>query len=539
MRKKWKSGSATLFLCTVIAFLPSLGSVVAAVPGRAQSTEFVAMPEWSDRFGTLGLNESVLALTVFDTDGPGPERPKLVAAGGFTSAGGVPSNSVALWNGTTWSSLPGAGGTNGVNGAISDLTVFDPDGSGPNSPMLVAGGFFATAGGVACSNIAAWNGSVWLPIPGAGGTNGVSGGGFPRVLALTVYDDDGSGPNLPQLIVAGSFTSAGGIACNNIARWNGSAWSPLLGLNGTNGANSEVSALAVFDDDGPGPNHPQLVAGGFFDSAGGVSCNSIARWNGSVWSRLLGAGGTNGVAGSIGNSSWVQALTVYPNNQSGSHLPQLIVGGRFESAGGVACENVARWSGAAWSPLIGAGGSNGVDSDVFALTVFDNDGIGPSPPEVIAGGWFFSAGSEGCLAIARWNGSAWLPLPGVNGTNGVIDPNSPGPRPPGEVFALGVFDEDDSGPGLEQLYVGGSFTLAGGIPSMKIAAWGRPTPPVCPADLNADGQVNTADLTFFLGRFGQTATPGSLAQLADFNSDGIVNTSDLTFFLGRFGQTCP
>jgi hypothetical protein len=58
------------------------------------------------------------------------------------------------------------------------------------------------------------------------------------------------------------------------------------------------------------------------------------------------------------------------------------------------------------------------------------------------------------------------------------------------------------------------------------------------ADLNGDNAVNTSDLTFFLGRFGQAAPIGSPPARADFNSDGQVNTADLTFFLGRFGETC-
>lgn len=66
-----------------------------------------------------------------------------------------------------------------------------------------------------------------------------------------------------------------------------------------------------------------------------------------------------------------------------------------------------------------------------------------------------------------------------------------------------------------------------------------PPPLACLADFNADGVVNTPDLTFFIGRFRQAATPGSPAERADFNNDGTVNTPDLTFFLGRFGQLCP
>lgn len=59
------------------------------------------------------------------------------------------------------------------------------------------------------------------------------------------------------------------------------------------------------------------------------------------------------------------------------------------------------------------------------------------------------------------------------------------------------------------------------------------------ADINSDGVVNTVDLVFFLGRFGQPVTTGSPAALVDFNNDGSVNTPDLTYFLGRFGATCP
>lgn len=36
-----------------------------------------------------------------------------------------------------------------------------------------------------------------------------------------------------------------------------------------------------------------------------------------------------------------------------------------------------------------------------------------------------------------------------------------------------------------------------------------------------------------------TLTAQPLPCLADFNLDGVVNTADLTFFLGRFSQACP
>ncbi|HEU4420358.1 MAG TPA: hypothetical protein VFT55_15580, partial [Planctomycetota bacterium] len=78
-----------------------------------------------------------------------------------------------------------------------------------------------------------------------------------------------------------------------------------------------VTALTVL------PNG-DLVAGGEFTAAGGVSATRIARWNGTTWSAL----------GSGMNSS-VDALTTLSNGD-------LIAGGQFTVAGGVASAYVAK-----------------------------------------------------------------------------------------------------------------------------------------------------------------------------------------------------
>jgi hypothetical protein len=58
------------------------------------------------------------------------------------------------------------------------------------------------------------------------------------------------------LYAGGYFTTAGGIAANYIAQWNGSSWSAL-----GSGMNGAVSALAV--------SGSTLYAGGNFTTAGG------------------------------------------------------------------------------------------------------------------------------------------------------------------------------------------------------------------------------------------------------------------------------
>ncbi|MFN8730160.1 MAG: hypothetical protein ACK5Z4_09920, partial [Planctomyces sp.] len=106
------------------------------------------------------------------------------------------------------------------------------------------------------------------------GVNGI-------VNATTMWDPDGPGPQTPKLVVGGVFTFAVNVLANNIALYDPAtgAWS-ALGSGMSNGASSAfVYALTPL----PGGD---LIAGGRFTTAGGVTVNSIARWNGSAWSAL-------------------------------------------------------------------------------------------------------------------------------------------------------------------------------------------------------------------------------------------------------------
>lgn len=73
--------------------------------------------------------------------------------GYLTQAGGTPGNSIAKWDGSTWSPLA-SGATGGPQGGwVFALTVFD-DGGGP---ALLAGGEFTVAGGAPANSIAKWS----------------------------------------------------------------------------------------------------------------------------------------------------------------------------------------------------------------------------------------------------------------------------------------------------------------------------------------------------------------------------------------------
>jgi hypothetical protein len=124
-----------------------------------------------------------------------------------------------------------------------------------------------------------------------------------------------------NLYAGGDFTTAGGVSANGIAKWNGTTWSALgSGMNEF----GIVRALAVSGTD--------VYAGGSFTTAGGVSANCIAQWNGSAW-RALGSG-MSGPDPSLGGM--VIALAV-----SGTDL---YAGGWFTAAGGKLSKHIAQFT---------------------------------------------------------------------------------------------------------------------------------------------------------------------------------------------------
>jgi hypothetical protein len=330
-----------------------------------------------------GMNGGVYALAVSGTN--------LYAGGDFGMAGGVPANHIAKWGGSTWSAL-GSGMIANGNGYVHALAV-----SGTN---LYAGGYFTTAGGVAATNVAKWDGRAWSAF--SSGVDSTSPWDA-YVSALAV-----SGTNL---YAGGHFTTAGGVAATNIAKWDGRAWS-ALGSGMVAYGSLGVSALAVSGAD--------LYAGGYFSMAGGAPANAIAKWNGSTWSAL-----GSGVSGNGVNVLAVSGTGLY-------------VGGLFTIAGGVPAYDVAKWDGGGWSAL--SSGPVGIDGTVLALAV--------SGSNLYAGGWFAWAGGVPASHIAKWDGSTWSAL--GSGMNGAVS-------------ALAVSGTD--------LYAGGEFTTAGGVPANYIAKW--------------------------------------------------------------------
>jgi hypothetical protein len=362
-----------------------------------------------------GVNNTVRALAVVGNE--------VYVGGTFTSAGGVSANRVARFNTqtNTWSTL-GTGSSNGVFGTVFALAVVGNE--------VYVGGNFTSAGGVSANYVARFNTqtNTWSSL-GTGSSNGVSGGSSSvDVRALAVVGN--------EVVVGGVFTSAGGVSANRVARFNTqtNTWSSL-GMFSSNGVNDVVFALAVVGN--------EVFVGGTFTSAGGVSANRVARFNTqtNTWSSL-GTGSSNGVSGT--GLVYVYALAVVGN--------EVVVGGNFTEAGGVSANRVARFNTQTntWSTL-GTGSSNGVNGEVRALAVVGN--------EVVVGGAFTSAGGVSANNVARFNTqtNTWSTL-GTGSSNGVSG---------GSVFALAVVGNE--------VFVGGGFTSAGGVSANRVARFNTQT----------------------------------------------------------------
>ena len=411
----------------------------------------------------------------------------LYAGGDFTTAGGLPANYIARWDGSSWSAL-GLGVSVPVGTGAPTVRALAVSGAN-----LFVGGQFTTAGGVAATNIAQWNGSDWSAL-GSGLDSGVS--------ALAV-----SGTNL---FVGGSFTTAGGVVANSIAEWNGNSWSALgSGLN----SYADVLALAV-----SGTN---LFVGGQFTIVGGVAATNIAQWNGSSWSAL--GSGLNSVVFALA----VSGNTLYPGGQfwepsygsadfvaqwdgrswsamgSGSWFDgpvfalaasgdTLYVGGYFSTAGGVAANNIAQWDGSNWSALRSGINSPGYPGNLAYPVVY---ALAASGNTLYAGGDFTTAAGVVANYIAQWDGSNWSALGlGLNSYP----------------HALAV-----SG---NTLYAGGTFTTAGGIPANNIAQWDGSTWSALGSGIDAEvSALAVSGNTLYVGGYFTTAGGAPANNIAKWN----------------------
>ncbi|MDX9910252.1 MAG: GC-type dockerin domain-anchored protein [Phycisphaerales bacterium] len=407
---------------------------------------------------------------------------ELYAGGIFNRANGaIIGDGIARWDGTTWRSV--AGGASAQTGSNPAQIDSMIVWDDGTGPALYVAGDFTFIGGVEANGIAKWNGTSWHAL-GDGIKNLLSGNIHWATfgLALEVFDDG----NGEQLYVAGQFNTAGGITANHIARWNGNAWSTVPGAD-------QVSMLNPFHllvhDDGSGPS---LYMAGVINSVGGTPARNIVRWDGAVWHPL-----GDGTLPGPGDAT-IEGLTSFDDG----------TGPKLYAVGWANVNGVSRWDGSSWEVIY-----NVQDAFVRAVTKFD-DGNG----EALY-----------CVApnrrLLRWNGSAWDTLyNGIGGTFG------------GEYLVMkGRIDVN--GP---QMFVGGNFTgtFSDGveIPTVNIASITLCVEDTgCAADWDGDTNLNSSDFLAYLNDF---ASQDPAADIAPPGGDGSWNSSDFLAYLNLYAQGC-
>ena len=500
--------------------------------------------------GVPSLDETASCMCEWDPDGSGPLGPRLVVGGAFTLAGDLPAKGIAMfdpvtnlwsplgtidgqvnalavlpngqlvagglltdigapstplrvWTGSTWSTAIAqpnafavqvlavapngdlyasciatfgmqvhrfAGGSwqligSAGPGFLQQFPTIDCLAFAANGDLL-AGGFFDAMDGVAAAAVARWNGSTWSPLG-----SGLVG----RVHALSTNSAGG-------VFAGGLFATSLSAPNSNIAQWNGSTWSPLGSGTQSSFSPFQAGVFALREVAG------DLVAGGQFDSAGGLPAFKVASWNGSTWSAI---GGGIEQLGPSGGPSAVLALHRTSNGE-------LFAAGGFATVRGRDGFGLARWNGGAWSPIRNAGIGRetsavhrAANGDVYLAGTFrDIDGVvcngiarrvgttwqplgsglsvsvldfGPkvrairSLPNgsVVVGGTFASIDGSPVPALAAWDGSAWSALgSGLAQVGGIVP----------AVAALHVAANGD-------LYVAGDFDSAGGVAVDSLARW--------------------------------------------------------------------
>lgn len=263
--------------------------------------------------GSTGLG---LGLKIIDNE--------LYVYGVFDSVGGVPFNSIAKWDGTTWSTVhdfPKISSLPGNINWITDIAVY-------NNELYVCGNFHNLPLGT-IFNIVKWDGTEWI---GVGG--GVSGGTV-QLNKMLIFNN--------ELIVAGRFSKTDNPENpgENIAKWNGTQWSEMGG-----GVDGAIRDIKVHDNN--------LYACGYFQHAGGISSDKIAKWDGSKWC---------GFGTSIDNV--VNAIEFYHDT--------LYIGGGFWTINGDSMGYISKWLGGNYIDTCGSMSGTGQEqNDASGFILYPN-----------------------------------------------------------------------------------------------------------------------------------------------------------------------
>ncbi len=269
-----------------------------------------------------------------------------------------------------------------------------------------------------------------------------------------------------EIYIGGMMTTVDGISCNRMAKYNGTSWSDVGG--GVNGSFEDVKSMAIY--------HGQLYVGGDFVQAGSIPAYFIARWNGVQWDTV-----------GSGLNYYVWDMTVDSINDV------LYVCGGFTLAGGVPANGVAMWNDTVWSAV-----GTGTDTlwGTHCLSMFNG--------QLFAGGGnvTITAAGDTINNVYKFDGIKWTSVDGGASS---------------DVEEMCVYNGN--------LYIGGYFSQVGyGIPANRIACYGT----TCPIGVGISEPPKKIPFSMFPNPNEDvlhitTAEPGQLVLKIFSNSGQLVN----------------
>jgi len=277
---------------------------------------------------------------------------------GSFSITGTKIQNIARWNAGKWSEFS------------TDTTVIT------GSMVEFKGTLYSTVRYVHQNNfvtLAKWNGASWIPI-----FDSIT----PNIQAFTI-PIKGLNASADYLYIYGAVDSirpvgGGFIKVNNLARFDGTSWTPMLDVSLQN----HIQSIALHGDD--------VFIAGDFSSVNGIVAEGIARWNNSSkqWSSL-------GSGIPYDKYGWsLNALTVTNNT--------VFIGGTFPVAGGQLVNNIARYDLGSfrWNALGDRKTMAPIVTDGMLSVFADNN-------KLLTIGGFVYASDKILNNIGYWNGSNW------------------------------------------------------------------------------------------------------------------------------------
>jgi hypothetical protein len=332
--------------------------------------------------------------------------------------------------------------------------IYNPNERGGDflTGAYVIGGKFISANGIICNNIAKTYDEInWISF--GSGTNGT--------INCIAYDSKNN------YYIGGEFTIVGGKPIKYFAKWNGSGsyWESLnANINSPDYEYNSVSSIVVDSND-------NIYIGGNFQYVGGVEVNSIAKYDGNVWSGL--GGGVynfffyslyNGYVGSIafdsnnnlyagGRFNYVKIDTNLPIFVGYVELPDGSY--KFVEENAESVSSIIKWDGTKWTP-IGEGIYYSFLSTIYSIA-FDNNN------NLYIGGRFSIRIDEEekiiAVNVAKWDGTRWDGLDYENSISPYAEFNDI------IIYTLNYNSSDNS------IYAGGRFSSLGRNLVKNIARW--------------------------------------------------------------------